>query len=457
VRASRLNSVKRGGFPLAVVCLTLTGVAPAASQDITAPRPSGGLFGATRSEAGERNRLNVLFDVSESVNNELAPEFRSRVAQSDSASGGLSTRLLASADYARTRRRVQLAGTALTAFRYDQRLDQVEAISHSAALGVGVRLPREGSVQIAQTAAYAPFYLYQLFPTGASSAPGESTSASPDYRIDQARSFSYATTGNLAFGSARGTRVTTTAEYRHTDYQRQPATRPDLTTYAAGAKLSRAVSHASSLSIEYQYRTGEFGYGGRAREHRITMGTEYSRAITARRRATFRVDVTPATIEIPESGVISAASSLTPSALETGQLYRLQGEASVDYEFRRNWRAKANVRRGVEYLALLAEPVLSDAARIELTGLVARRVDVSATIGYATGASAIRRGSDQLETRTGQARIRYALSHAVALYSEYRYYYYNLRGQASLAPDLPSAFEQQGVRVGLILFETPGR
>ena len=63
----------------------------------------------------------------------------------------------------------------------------------------------------------------------------------------------------------------------------------------------------------------------------------------------------------------------------------------------------------------------------------------------------------QFETRTGQARVRYALSRAVALYSEYLYFYYDLRGQASLAPDLPSAFEQHGVRVGVMLFQTPGR
>ena len=48
----------------------------------------------------------------------------------------------------------------------------------------------------------------------------------------------------------------------------------------------------------------------------------------------------------------------------------------MDYQFRLNWRATANYRRGVEYLAVLTEPMFSDGARVGLTGLISRRVDV---------------------------------------------------------------------------------
>src|SRR5437899_3337626 len=193
----------------------------ALSQTVTAPRPSGGLFGATRTEVGGRDKLDVMVDVNEALDSELPPEFRSRVPQADLQSGGFSTMLTASADYARNRRRLQLAGTALTAFRYYQRLGEVAAVSHSAGLGATVRLPKQGSLQISQTAAYSPSYLYQLFPTTALPAAEESIPANPDYRIDQIASYSYGTNMALAFGSPHGTRVTTTAEYRHTNYQRE--------------------------------------------------------------------------------------------------------------------------------------------------------------------------------------------------------------------------------------------
>jgi hypothetical protein len=435
--------------------------APALSQSVPAPRPSGGLFEATRSDVG-RDRLNLMIDVNEALDSELPPEFRSRVPQRDLQSGGFSTMLTASVDYSRNRRRLQLNGNALTAFRYNQRLADVAAVSHSAELGATVRLPKQGNLQISQTAAYSPSYLYQLFPTAALPAAEESIPANPDYRIDQIASYSYGTNMALAFGSPHGTRVTTTAEYRHTNYQREATARPDLTTYAAGTNLSRAVARNAGLSIEYQYRTGEFGFGGLTKEHRVTIGAEYSPALSVRRRATFRFDVTPATLELSESAVAAAATDPVAAALDgkvpspvEGRLYRLQGEASVDYPFRPNWRVTGNLRRGVEYLAVLTEPVIARGARVGLTGLITHHVDVSAAAGYATGASALSRNTQNLDTSTGEVRIRYALKRSFALYSEYLYYYYDLHEQASIAPGLPGVFEQHKIRVGIMLFVQP--
>ena len=50
---------------------------------------------------------------------------------------------------------------------------------------------------------------------------------------------------------------------------------------------------------------------------------------------------------------------------------------------------------------------------------------------------------------------RYALWRSLALYSEYLYYYYDLRGLASLAPGLPPRFNQRAVRAGFTLFVSP--
>ena len=77
--------------------------------------------------------------------------------------------------------------------------------------------------------------------------------------------------------------------------------------------------------------------------------------------------------------------------------------------------------------------------------------------GYATADSAFQT-SQALETYTGQVMVRYALKRSIALYSEYLYYYYDLREQDALAPGLPAVFEQHGVRVGVSLFlEALGR
>jgi hypothetical protein len=456
-----VHSAKIGRLSAAVICLTLMLTARASSQG-AAPQQPGGLFGATRSDAAASNRLNVLITASEGLDSELPPEFASRVVQGDLQQGGLSTMLTATADYTRKRRRLQLAGTASTAVRYYQRLDRVDAVSDSAGLGASIRLPKQATLEVNQSAAYAPSYLYQLFPTVAPPALGESIPANPDYRIGRTDSYSYGTRMALVFGSSLGTSVTATAEYNHTDFRQQTATRPNLTIYASGAKFSHAMSRSGGFSIEYQYRTGEFGFGGLTKEHRLTMGVDYSPALSVRRRAIFHFNLAPSLLDIPESvlpvvdagAAKSALDGHVPSAAEP-RLYRLQGEAGVTYPFRSNWRATGSYRRRVEYLAVLTEPVFTGAARAELTGLITRRADLMAAAGYVTGASAIPGSTLNLDTRIGDVRIRYALKRSFGLYSEYQYHYYDLRGQARFAPDLPSVFGQHRVSVGFMLFATP--
>ena len=215
-----------------------------------------------------------------------------------------------------------------------------------------------------------------------------------------------------------------------------------MQTYSGRAKYSHGVGRSSVVSAEYEYRVGELGLAPLP-EHRINLGGEYSRALSTSRRATFRFNISPSSLEISE---------LTPNAPVTGRVYRLQGDASVDYQFRRTWRASGSYLRGVEYVAVLTRPIFADSARADLTGLVARRVDVSISAGYAAGDSALTRDSNQLETSTATARVRFALTRTFALYTEYFYYFYDLRGSLLLAPGLPNTFEQHGIRAGLTLW-----
>jgi hypothetical protein len=134
-----------------------------------------------------------------------------------------------------------------------------------------------------------------------------------------------------------------------------------------------------------------------------------------------------------------------------GAVFRTQGQASVDYYFRRTWRASGQVERGLEYVAGLAAPVFADSGHFGLEGLLTRRIDLQATAGYATGASVINAGNE-LETYTGSARLRFAISRNLALYTEYLHFYYDLRGQLILAPDLPRSYQQRSVKVGLTLW-----
>ena len=412
-------------------------------QGVDAPR--GGVFGGGPATTTGGSRLDVTATVSQALDSETLPELQSRIQQGDPQSGGYSSMLIASANYERLRRRTQVAGTAFSAFRYYQRLDQVSSVTHSAGLGGTVRLSSRSTLEMNQTAAYSPSYLYQLFPSVAPPAVGDAIPAAPDYRVDQTQSYSYNSTATFAVGRARGHRASLTAERTSTDF-RGGSDRPDLDVVAGRAKWSHGVGRTGAFSAEYEYREGEFGFGGTGTEQRLRMGGEYSPALSVSRRAHFRFSLAPSSLHIPESAT---------NAETTGTVYKLEGDVSAEYPFLRSWALGGGYRRGLEYIPVLHEPVFNDSARVELRGLVSRRLDVSAAAGYAVGQSALNRTNKPFDTYTGTIRARYGVARSFALYAEWLYYYYNLHGQAALAPDLPSTFQQHGLRVGLMLWARP--
>ena len=249
---------------------------PAFAQSPTAPRPAGGLFGGTRSDTADRHRLNIAFALSEAFDS-VPPGPGSALVQPGLLADGYSTTLTGSAEYARTRRRTQLAGTAQTAFRYYQGLNDIESVSHSAGLGANFRLPRTASFRVNQSAAYSPSYFYQLFPAAAGPTLGEAIPAPPDYRVTQAESYSYRSDMALCDGHfpwAEGQRVSGTSR---PDGLRtwQPTVDPTLETLSGRTGRHGERSQGGALGA-YEYRMGNFALGGMSNEHRLEFGTEYS-------------------------------------------------------------------------------------------------------------------------------------------------------------------------------------
>jgi hypothetical protein len=418
-----------------------------------------------RSTTGAAERLGFLVDVGETFESELPPELRPQIASGDPRLGGLSTIVDASADYAHNRQSFQLEGTASTAFKYYRQLDEVVGVTHSAGLRLGVRLPKRGSLQLSQTVAYSPSYFYLLFPTATTPTLSDSVPTDPDFRV-ATQSLSYDTNAALTFGSPRTMQVTMTGAYSRTNFQQPTVWRPNLAVYSGGLTVTRSVARNGSLFADYQYRTGEFGFGGRAEEQRGSVGVQYSHTISVRQRVSIRFDIAPATMKMPATalsgiglgagptaeGSDSLASDSGLSAL-TGQVRvaRLEGEAKATYQLRRAVQTEVSYRRGVDYVPLLAQPILVESAQTELTSTITRRLGLMASAAYANGTSAFSGGGNDIETRTGQVKMRYLLKRSTTIYAEYRYFYYNLRQQAILVPDLPSVFGQHALRIGLTL------
>jgi hypothetical protein len=429
--------------------LAAVSVTPALAQS-TGPRPpAGGLFGATRSDVGSRNKLNFTFTVAEGFDSELPPDFSSRLGRG-LESGGFSTIFQGASEYARRGRRLQLQASASTAFKYFANVDRLEALSHDAALSGSIRIPH-GSVRIEQGAAYSPSFLYQLFPVDTPDIEG-SIPTNPDYQIAETESYSYQTLAALELGSAHRTQFTATGRFNRTDFPQQAAN--ELETAQAGVIASRRLSPSITFEGGYDWGKGDYESGVRARTHQLPIGIEYSPALSRTRRAAFRLALTPTWLEGSPAILDDADATFHPRVFYVG------GEASVSVPFRPNWAATARYRRSIQHLAIANEPLFSDAAYAELTGLLSRRVDFVVSGGFGQAAATTGPAlAQRLDTYTGHASVRYAVRRSLALSIEYLYYYYNDKGQqVDISQGLPGLFEQHGVRVGVVLFlEALGR
>jgi hypothetical protein len=124
-------------------------------------------------------------------------------------------------------------------------------------------------------------------------------------------------------------------------------------------------------------------------------------------------------------------------------------EAGLDYPLSRWWTARGHYKRGVEYVIDLPEPVFADSVNVAVDGLVSRRVDLSFSAGYSSGASLLSHASLMYDTYVGSAKVRYAFTRMIAVYGEFLRYFYDFRGTNQLAAGLPAGLERNGVRTGL--------
>jgi hypothetical protein len=207
------------------------------------------------------------------------------------------------------------------------------------------------------------------------------------------------------------------------------------------------------MFLAYRYRGGRFGdTNGRINGHEIPLGFQFTPALTPTRRVAIQLEVTPAMVE---SIVFSGADAEGTASSERRRRVAVQGSVGIEYPFHVKWRLSTGYRRGVDLLAVLSEPVVTDGGRLRLSGVMSRRVDIAIQARYAVATSVASSGRGRLRTANGNARMQFALTHSLAVFGEYLYYYYDFGGQHRLAPDLPAVHERHSVRLGVMLFSQP--
>jgi hypothetical protein len=244
----------------------------------------------------------------------------------------------------------------------------------------------------------------------------------------------------LAFG--RRTRFSASAGYDRIDFSRQQDDERDFQSSSFSVQVGRSLRRNFGMDAQFEHRRGDFGFSGSTSEQRVRIGADYSRAFSRGRRALVRVNVTSSSMDLGRT-----ASDEVPR----GRSYRTLADLSAEYTIRRTWRAFGSVSRTVEHVALLTEPVVSNSTYVGVSGLLRRRVDLAARAGYVT-TNSVADSDRQLDSYTGNVRIRFAATRSLALYGEYVYFSYDLAQYQRVASDLPSSFNQHGIRIGLMVW-----
>ncbi len=420
---------------LIIVAITVAPLFPVTPSLAQGGAP-GGLFGTTRSHPKDHDWLDVGGTVGAALDTSIPPELRDFVPVSNfPLAGGSSTMLLGAADYARNRKHLQIVATGFGAYRYDRAIDRFSTVSQNARFGAVMRLPARTSLQVDQGITYSPPYLYQLYPAPAP-ALGEAIPVAPDYQVAETDSLSYRSNATFSIAVRHGTLVTASTAYERTDFRGAPAEQPQLGVHSYGGGVFEDIRSNVRFSAEYSFRQSDFRFGVTT-EHHVALGAEYSRAVSRSRRVRFRGHIMPTVVVADQVLDLSVARRIST----------LQGDVSVDYPFRPRWLASGTWERQVNYNALVPGPLLANAGRASVTGLITRRLDLTAWAGYAKGETVVTQ-LGRIDSRAANVRVRYALSRFVALYGEYVQLSYYLNGFGALGSFLPGVFNEHGLRIG---------
>jgi hypothetical protein len=418
-------------------------VTPALAQGGAPTVISGGLFGTTttRSHGRDRDWFIVGGSAAGAVDSSIPPEFQDFLPVSNvPTTGGPSTMLLGAADYAHHFRGLQIAATGFGAYRYDRALNRFATMGQSGGFGAVIQLPAKANVRVDQSIAYSPSYLYQLYP-GQPLALGQAIPVAPDYQVVDTDSVSYRSNATFSMTVQRGTRITASAAYDRTDFRGPLAQQPQTDVRSLTGGVFQNLPSNVQISAEYLYRQGDYQIGTTT-EYGVTLGAEYYRAVSRSRRITFRGHITPTVLTTDQIGL----------PVDMSRTSTLQGEVSVDYEFQPGWRASGTWQRQVNYIAVIPSPLLANAGRASVTGLITRRLDLMVAVGYAKGETVTQ--LSQIDSGSTNVRMRYAFSRSVALYGEYVQFNYYLVNLGGLGSFLPGVFHEHGLRVGAMFWKS---
>lgn len=428
---------------IAAAGLGAIAVAPHASAQSGAPKP---IFEPSTGAAGSGPMFDVRADLAEAYDDNLVAA-SGVIGSSNFQNSGHFTSLTPQVDFQSQGDRVQVSVTGGSSLRYYPNVDLFVGTNHYVGADLGARLARRTRVSLNQGVTYGHAYLYGLLSPPAPQDPGDVAPAAANYSVNDQRSLAYVTAASMTQSIGRRTAVSVEGAFRSTKFEGTGVLFADFSNYDVASKLTYSVGRNVQMNVGYLYRSAKYAAYVRPTEHDLDFGLEYTRPLSATRRATVAFTLGPRLLNMP----ILTASSLTASSRSAAH-YSTVGDASFSYGMTRTWNAVASYRRGVMFLAGLTEPTFIDGVTAMTSGFLNRRTALSFSGAYSKGDLGFAQAPSPLTTYSGSARLQVGLTRVWAVFGEYLLYFYNFSPDVQLLPGVPHSLRRNGVRAGLTLW-----
>jgi len=338
--------------------------------------------------------------------------------------------------YTRERRNRRLTIDVADAVRYYPAASGLVTANYDGGVAFTSPLWRRSRVSASQRVAYTPYsefnVLPALSPAFSLDAAATRSASSGDYAI--ARQPAFTLDSGVQFAQQIGARSTLTLGYDRRSVAFPDASARDLVAEGANIRYSQRVSRYAGFHACVGTRIGVYGSPRdpiRIQTRDIDIGIDYDRPLSLSRRTTF---------------TFSTGSSLVPDQGVTH--YRVNGSATLTHAMGRTWTSSLQYSRALQFIEAFPEPFLSDSIGGQLHGAASRRVSITASGGYATGAIGNAESVGTFATYTGTAELGIAVNRHVAISADYVRYHYRLGAQTVRAA-FPARLDRQTARVGL--------
>lgn len=428
-------------FGVATLLIFLVGASPAFAQ-APAQRPFRGLFGGSAVDPSVHHNLDLTVSVMEAYDDNVLADAGGGSLSPSSAlqASGYYTGLSAGMSYAWRGKRVRLGANGGTDTRYYRDRQELTGVSHFGAFGVEAEFARRTRLFINQSINYSPSYFFSLLSGFGAPAVGDVIGGGSDYSLADLHARVFDTSVSLSHGITSRASLELISSFRDSNFTNASVDR-DLRAYGIGGRYLQTLTRNATLRVGYVYREGQYGLIGTrpgTALHDIDAGVDYRRALSLTRRTTLDFNVGSTIINAPLQGSESAALQ-----------YRVVGNAGLNREIGRTWRATVGYNRGVGFVEGFGQPVFSDTLNASLNGFFSRRVDFSAIGGLSVGDVGLASSQSGFRTYTASSRVRVAVSSMVALSAEYLYYYYDIGGAVAVPAGVPSSLARNSARVGV--------